>query len=122
MTAPSQPTEPRGAGSGEKATASRSRSIIDWPPEPVAHEDAVDALEKKAQDAADYNAEMNRLQTDVAKRVQELVGHPQGEEDDEKAREDAKEAFLAENDPAKKKAALKGAMDARAKREKAAAE
>lgn len=73
-------TETRGAGAGENAVETRSRSIIDWPPEKITHEEAVAELERKAQEAADYNAEANRIQTEEAKRVQELFSHPPAEE------------------------------------------
>lgn len=123
MTEPTtQQSQPRGAGSGEKANATRSRNIVDWPPEPKSHEEHVDELETEAQAQADYNAELNAIQTKQAADLKEAIGFPQGDPSDaDDQREAAKEAFLNASDPEKKKAALKGEMDARAKRDKAQA-
>lgn len=117
------PQQPRGAGSGDKANAVRGRNIVDWPPEPKSHDDAVDELEAEAEAQADFNAELNNIQTQQIAEMKDKIGFPQGDpENADKIREEAKEAFLAANDPKKKEAALKGEMKARAEREKAAAQ
>lgn len=119
-TAADQTQTQRGAGSGEKATATRSRNIVDWPPEPKTHEEHVDELEQQAQDAADFNTELNNAQVEANKKIAPLLANPQG--DPEKAEEESREASKASIfDPEKRKAALKGEMDARAKRDRAQA-
>lgn len=111
--------QPRGAGNGDKANATRSRNIVDWPPPLKPHEEVVDELEQKAQDNADFNNEMNAIQTAQVQKLRETL-NPQGDPDaDDDQRTQAREALLAQ-DPEKKKAALKGEMDARAKRDRAA--
>lgn len=116
-----KPPQPRGAGSGESANASRSRNIIDWPPEPKSHEDHVAELLQQAQDNEDYNNEINAIQTEQLAKLKETLGFPQGDPADaDEQRKEAKEAYLASVDPKKKEAALKGEMKARAEREKAA--
>jgi hypothetical protein len=119
--APQQPqTQPRGAGSGEKANATRDRNIVDWPPEPKAHSERVEELEAERDAQADYNSEMADMQMKQAADLKEKLGFPQGDPATaEEQREAAKETFENSTDPAKKKAALKGEMDARAKRDRA---
>jgi hypothetical protein len=112
--------QPRGAGSGAKATATRSRNIVDWPPEPKSHEEHVDELEQEAQAQADHNAEVNAIQTKLVAAFKDKISFPQGDPaDPDEQRKTAREAFLDVNDPEKKKAALKGEMEARAKRDRA---
>lgn len=120
MTAEQQTQQPRGAGTGDKANANRSRNIVDWPPEPKSHEEHVDELEQQAQDNQDFNSEMNAVQTEQLKKLRDTVGRPQGDPADaDEQRTQAREAFIRSNDPDKRKAALKGEMDARAKRDRA---
>lgn len=115
-----QQQQPRGAGTGEKANANRSRNIVDWPPVPKSHEEHVEELEAQAQEDADFNNEMNAIQTEQATKLRDLVGRPQGDPADaDEQRAQVREAFIR-NDPEKRRAALKGEMDARAKRDKVA--
>lgn len=123
-TAQAQPqSQPRGAGSGQKANDTRDRNIVDWPPEPKPHQEKVEELETEADAQAAYNSEMNELQTEEQKRINEarlaLLTNP---ENADEAREVAKEQYVAFSDPKKREAALKGEMTARAKRDKEAAE
>lgn len=124
MTEPNQQTttqhQPRGAGSGANANVNRSRNIVDWPPEPKSHAEHVEELEQQAQDNADHNNEMNEIQTEQAKKLRDVVRAQQGDPaNDDEERERVREAFVRANDPDKRKAALKGEMDARAKRDRA---
>jgi len=119
---PKQQAQPRGAGSGEKANATRDRNLVDWPPESRPRDEVVDELTQQAADNEQYNTEMYNAQAQQAENLKGVIGHPQGDpEDADKAREDAREAFLNATDPERKKAALKGEMEARAKRDKAQA-
>jgi len=115
------PQQQRGAGTGEKANATRSRNIVDWPPEPKPHAEHVDELEAERDAQADFNNEMHELQVNQIKAFTEKVRKPVDLEENEEVREEAKEAFEAATDPKKKESALKGDMEARAKRDKAAA-
>lgn len=112
--------QPRGAGSGEKANATRSRNIVDWPPEPKSHSEHVEELEAERDAQAEFNAEMADMQQKQAADFTEKVKANAAASDGDEQREAAREAAAAANDPKKKEAALKGEMDARAKREKAA--
>ena len=117
-----QQAQPRGAGSGEKANATRSRNIVDWPPQPEAHADAVEKLDAERDAQAFYNDEMNKLQTEQVAALKDKIGFPQGEPaTPEEQRKAAMDAFVNATDPKKKEAALKGEMEARAKRDKAQA-
>ena len=119
MTTETQ-TQPRGAGNGDKAAATRTRNIIDWPPEPKTHAEHVEELLTVSQDNEDFNNEMNALQVENVKRLKDVLSYPQGDPiADDEQRKQSREAYLASSDPEKRRAALKGEMDARAKRDRA---
>lgn len=116
------PQQPRSSSSGEKATADKPRNIVDWPPEGKPRAEAMAELEEERDAQAEFNDEMTEIQVNQLKAIKDKIGFPQPKEDASKAREEAKEAFLAMTDPKKKEAALKGEIKARADRDKAAAE
>jgi hypothetical protein len=123
---PQGSAQPRGAGSGASANATRSRNLVDWPPPIKTHAEHVEELEEQAQENEDYNKAVNDAQTNVVKNAMEIVGHPtyplSDPELESESRQQVLEDYLAANDPAKKKERLKGEMDARAKRDKAQAD
>jgi hypothetical protein len=118
-------TEQRGAGSGADANATRTRSLVDWPPPPKTHAEHVEELLEQAQINEDYNNAVNEAQTAVAAGAREVIGdsvYPLDAKGEEESRAQVLEDFKNENDPAEKKKRLKGEMDARAKRDKAQAD
>lgn len=115
------PPSPRGAGSGEAAVA--ARSVIDPPVEQPTRTETVDALEAERDKQAAYNAEMADMQIEAANKFNEkMVEHAEQENDPDKAREDAKAAAEAANDPKAKEAGIKAQQKFRADRDKAAAQ
>lgn len=123
QTLPKQNFEqPRGAGSGDKANATRSRNIVDWPPPAEPRSETVDRLVAESEAQADFNTEMADKQAEQAKAITEKILKPSDPADADKQRDDAMKAYEDSSDPKKKEARLKGEMDARAKRDKAAAE
>ena len=119
--AQAKPQEPRGAGSGENANATRSRNLVEWPPEPIPHAQAVDALEEERDAQAEFNNDMHEIQTKGAIEFKNRLLDA-ATIDNDKVREEARDAYLAQSDPEEKKRRLKGEMDARAKRDKAQVE
>jgi hypothetical protein len=118
---PSPPREQRGAGSGAKATVTRERSIIDWPPPLKTHSEHVAELEAEAEAQAEYNTKIADMLIVNAERMIDIIGFPQTPEDNDAVREESLAVAQAELDPKAKEAALKNEMAAREKREKAAA-
>lgn len=115
---PQTQVQPRGAGTGEKANIKRRFS------DPVAvvksHAEHVEELEAIAEENAEFNNEMNQIQTEINNKVQPLLDNPRGEPlEAAEMRAAARESFLLTNDPEKKAAAVKGQMAARAKAAKA---
>lgn len=106
---PTPPAQPRGAGSGEKANAGRTKLDIVATQKP--HSEHVAELEEKAQADAAKAGEIADAQAELAIAFQEKLAELQEKEPDE--------AFDA-SDPRNKAAALKGEMKARAERDKAA--
>jgi hypothetical protein len=113
--------EPRGAGRGEEANATRGVSLVDWPPEPKSHRQHVEELLQQAQDNEDYNLDVNEAMTETAAAATELMSktaNPLDAEGEEKSRAEVLQQYKDENDPAERKKRLEGEMKARAERDK----
>lgn len=119
--------EPRGAGSGEDAVATRGRSIIAWPGPTMSHEEHVEELLTIAQVNEDFNNEQNARVFERAERINGLLaGEPVNDDpkDDHKnknqstpdAYESARLSYEA-SDPLKRLDNIKGEMEARRKRD-----
>lgn len=116
------PKEPRGAGTGEEANATRGRSLIDWPGPTMSHEEHVEELLTIAQVNEDFNNEMNRAVYDRSQRTLKLLADPPNPADGEaqstpEAYEAARLSYAA-SDPFDRVDRIKGEMEARAKRDK----
>jgi hypothetical protein len=116
------PKEPRGAGSGEAANATRGRSLIDWPGPAMSHEEHVEELLTIAQVNEDFNNEMNRAVYERGQRTLGLLADPPNPADGEEqstpeAYEAARLAYEG-SDPFNRADRIKGEMDARAKRDR----
>jgi len=115
----------RGAGSGKQANEKRE-NLVDWPPPYKSHSDHVAELEAEAEAQAEHNSKVADLTMAAgAAATQKMHGENQAPQADDKeandkAREENFEEVEKENDPKAKEAALKGEMDARAKRDKEA--
>ena len=85
--------------SGAKATAEHGKSMIEWPPEPIPHEEAVEALEEESQKQTDFNNDVNKLHTETTKKMIEKFPIPPEHGDFEaadKARKEAMQQYKAE--------------------------
>jgi hypothetical protein len=108
----------RGAGSGDNATETRSRSLVEWPPEPLSHEEHVELLLEMAQENEDHNLAANREAIAANKTAQALIGLPQGDPiNNVNERERVLKEYHDANDPALRRERLKGEMEARARRD-----
>ena len=88
-------TMTRQMSTGEEATATRSRNIVDWPPPLKTHAEHVAELEDEAQKQEDFNNEQNAMQTEMLEPFREAilrVGDPSNADD---ARASAMEQFKA---------------------------
>ena len=114
--------EPRGAGSGEEANATRGRSLIDWPGPAMSHEEHVEELLTIAQVNEDFNNEMNRAVYDRSQKTLDLLADPPNIADGEaQSTPDAYEAARLAyegSDPFKRAETIRGEMDARAARDR----
>jgi len=110
----------RGAGSGKQANEKRE-NLVDWPPPYKSHSDHVAELEAEAEAQAEHNSKVADLTMAAgAAFTQKMHAEMEEENDPETKREENLEQAQKENDPKAKEAALKGEMDARAKRDKEA--
>jgi hypothetical protein len=114
--------EPRGAGSGEEANATRGRTLIDWPGPTMSHEEHVEELLTIAQVNEDFNNEMNRAVYDRSQRTLDLLRDPPNPADGEEqstpeAYEAARLAYEG-SDPFNRVERIRGEMDARAARDR----
>jgi hypothetical protein len=118
--------DPRGAGSGENANATRGRNLVDWPPEPMTHAEHVEELLEIAQENEDYNKAVNEAQTAVTAEALGRVGfatYPLGDPKlEEESRQQVLDEFVRANDPKARAKTLDGEMEARAKRDQIQAE
>ena len=115
--------EPRGAGSGEEANATRGRTLVQWPGPTMSHEEHVDELLTIAQLNEDFNNEMNGRVYDRGERTLDLLANPRGNEADGEAQStpDAYEAArlaFEDADPFRRAETIGGEMEARAARDR----
>ena len=114
--------EPRGAGTGEEANATRGRSLIDWPGPTMSHEEHVEELLTIAQINEDFNNEMNARVYERGEKIGALLADPPNPADGEaQSTPDAYDAAIASfeaADPFKRIDNIKGEMDARARRDR----
>ena len=113
--------EPRGAGSGEEANATRGR-VLDCPGPTISHQEHVDELLTIAQLNEDFNNEMNGRVYERSQRTAELITNPPNPADgEEQSTPDAYEAARLSyeaSDPFKRAETIQGEMDARAARDR----
>ena len=114
--------DPRGAGSGEEANATRGRSLVEWPGPTMSHEEHVEELLTIAQVNEDFNNEMNRAVYDRGERTLDLLADPPNRAEGEaQATPDAYEAARLNyeaSDPFRRAETIRGEMDARAERDR----
>ena len=113
--------EPRGAGTGEEANATRSRRLDCLGPT-MSHEEHVEELLTIAQVNEDFNNEMNRAVYDRSQKTLDLLADPPNPADGEaQSTPDAYEAARLTyegSDPFKRAETIGGEMDARAARDR----
>jgi hypothetical protein len=114
--------EQRGAGSGEDAKFTRTRSLVEWPPEPLTHAEHVEELLEIAQENEDYNNRVNKEQTAITRDALTRIGSaafPLGDPKlEQESRDKVLEDYKRERDPATRRERLKGEMEARAARDR----
>lgn len=114
--------EPRGAGTGDEANATRGRSLVEWPGPTMSHEEHVDELLTIAQVNEDFNNEQNARVFERGERTLDLLAGKVPDDKDGEAQstpdayESARLSYEA-SDPLKRIDTIKGEIEARKKRD-----